>query len=310
MAVEKHSSDKRLALRQFFTHIAAKKPSVRCRWGHRRRKSVPASPPAVSPAAPSTFKSDKIWPAGKALKSGLALVKASAIASFSANEVRAVVDGNVYRLLARFFAISLPINSGQGKKVFSDLANKLIDKKQAGTYNQAAMEFGALVCKPRKPECYCCPLRPDCAAFNTGQVNLLPVKIKTQKIRERYFNYIIAIENDGILMNKRGPNDIWGNLYEFPLFETERLIDAGRLTTEEKFVKAFGTEVHIKSVTGPVKHILSHQKLWATFFEIENYTKLSDLPEGWTHVKMPDLETLAQPKLIFHFLENFFKLKD
>lgn len=241
---------------------------------------------------------------------GIGEYTAAAIASFSANEVRAVVDGNVYRLLARFFAISLPINSGQGKKVFSDLANKLIDKKQAGTYNQAAMEFGALVCKPRKPECYCCPLRPECAAFNRGQVNLLPVKIKTQKIRERYFNYIIAIENDGILMNKRGPNDIWGNLYELPLFETERLIDAGRLTTEEKFVKAFGTEVHIKSVTGPVKHILSHQKLWATFFEIENYTKLSDLPEGWTHVKMPDLETLAQPKLIFHFLENFFKLKD
>ena len=240
---------------------------------------------------------------------GVGEYTAAAISSFSSNEARAVVDGNVFRLLARYFAISVPINSGQGKKVFSDLANRLIDKKQAGTYNQAVMDFGSLVCKPRKPDCPGCTLQPGCAAYSSGQVNELPVKIKSQKIRERYFNYIIAIKNGGILMNKRGPNDIWENLYELPLFETERSIDPGILTTQENFVNVFGSQVHIKSVAGPVKHQLSHQKLWATFIEIENDADLPFLSDAWTQVKISDLETLAQPKLIFHFLENFFKLK-
>jgi A/G-specific adenine glycosylase len=241
---------------------------------------------------------------------GVGEYTAAAISSFSANEARAVVDGNVFRLLARYFGVDIPINSGRGKKVFTELANELIDKKQAGTYNQAAMEFGSLVCKPKGPDCSRCPLRTGCAAYHTGQIHNLPVKIKTQKIRERYFNYIVAIDNNGILMNKRGPNDIWENLYELPLFETETLLDAGSLIAQENFIRAFGTGVRIKSVTGPVKHILSHQKLYASFFEIENYPEELSANDNWTYVKMNDLESLAQPKLIFHFFKNFFKLND
>lgn len=241
---------------------------------------------------------------------GIGDYTAAAISSFSSNEARAVVDGNVFRLLARYFGIDIPINSGKGKKIFTELANELIDKSQAGTYNQAAMEFGSLVCKPKNPDCPRCPLLPGCDAYRRGCVHELPVKIKNQKVRERYFNYIIAISDRGILMNKRGPNDIWENLYDLPLFETEMKIEPGSLILQENFVKAFGNQVHIKSISVPVKHILSHQKLYATFIELENYSEQFVTSNGWKYVKMEDLESLPQPKLIFHFFKNFFKLKD
>lgn len=241
---------------------------------------------------------------------GIGEYTAAAISSFSSDEPRAVVDGNVFRLLARFFGMDIAINSGKGKKIFSDLANELIDKSQPGTYNQAAMEFGSLVCKPKNPNCPSCPLQQGCDAFRTGRINELPVKIKSQKVRERYFNYVIVINHQGILMNKRGPNDIWENLYELPLFETDSFSDAGSLVVGENFTKAFGNEVFIKSVVGPIKHILSHQKIYATFLEIENYSEQFATQNGWDYVKVQALESLAQPKLIFHFLENFFKLKD
>lgn len=241
---------------------------------------------------------------------GIGEYTAAAISSFSSNEARAVVDGNVFRLLARYFGLDIPVNSGKGKKIFTELANNLIDKDQAGIYNQAAMEFGSLVCRPKNPDCPGCPLRPGCKAYLTNRIKELPVKIKSQKVRERYFNYIIAIDENKILMNKRGPNDIWENLYELPLIETQIPTEPGKLVVQEEFVKAFGNNVYIKSVSGPVKHILSHQKLYATFIQIENYSEQFATNNGWMYVKLQDLEGLAQPKLIFHFFKNFFKLKD
>lgn len=241
---------------------------------------------------------------------GIGEYTAAAISSFSSNEARAVVDGNVFRLLARYFAIDTPINSGKGKKIFTELANELIDKEQAGIYNQAAMEFGSLVCRPKNPDCPQCPLQNGCEAYRTNRVYELPVKIKTQKVRERYFNYIIAMRNNEILMNKRGPGDIWENLYDLPLFETKAPIDPGNLIVHEDFVKTFGKHITIKSFSGPVRHILSHQKLNACFIEIENYSEQFAASSGWKYVKLQDLQGLAQPKLIFHFFKNFFKLKD
>ncbi len=241
---------------------------------------------------------------------GVGEYTAAAIASFSSNEAKAVVDGNVFRLLSRFFGIDIPINSGRGKKVFTELANELIDKSRAGTYNQAAMEFGSMVCKPKNPVCIRCPLQTGCEAYRTGRINELPVKIKSQRVRERFFNYIIVKNDSGILMNKRGPNDIWENLYELPLFETEMMPEAGSLIFQDDFKKAFGNEVIIKSISDPVKHILSHQKLYATFIEIENYSEQFAIENGWFYVKMEELEGLAQPKLIFQFFKNFFKLKE
>ena len=239
---------------------------------------------------------------------GIGEYTAAAISSFSSNEAKAVVDGNVFRLLSRYFGIDTPINSTQGKKIFTELANELLDKQQAGTFNQAIMEFGSLQCKPKNPECPSCPLQAGCEARRTNRINDLPFKIKSQKIRERYFNYFLAIKNGQVLFNKRGPGDIWENMYELPLFETEKPINPHDLISSDKFISAFGKDTVICSVTKPVKHILSHQKLYATFIEIENFSEQFLNDSAWFYVQLDELEKLAQPKLIFQFFENFSKL--
>lgn len=241
---------------------------------------------------------------------GVGEYTAAAISSFSSDEARAVVDGNVFRLLSRFFGIDIPVNSGKGKKAFTELANELIDKSRPGIYNQAAMEFGSLVCRPRNPACQDCVLRQGCEAYRTGRINELPVKLKTGKTRDRYFNYVLASSSRGILMNKRGPGDIWENLYELPLFETAELYEPGDLVNSEQFKNTFGHQARIRSVTKPPVHILSHQKLYATFIEIENYSEQFAPESGWFYVKMDDIEKMAQPKLIFQFFKKFFKLTD
>ena len=241
---------------------------------------------------------------------GIGEYTAAAIASFSSNEAKAVVDGNVFRLLSRYFGIDTPTGSSKGKKLFTELANELMDKSQAGTYNQAAMEFGSLQCKPKNPDCHTCPLRPGCDAYHTGRINELPVKLKAQKIRERYFNYLLAAKNKRILIHKRGPNDIWQNLYQLPLIETEKPYLPEDLIRSETFTGILGNNVSILSVSEPVKHILSHQKLYARFIEIENFSEQFIVENGWVYVSLEELKSLAQPKLIFQFFKTFFKLTD
>jgi A/G-specific adenine glycosylase len=240
---------------------------------------------------------------------GIGEYTAAAISSFSSNERKAVVDGNVFRLLSRYFGIDIAINSLVGKKTFTELANELIDQKDPGTYNQAAMELGSLVCKPKNPDCPACPLQPGCEAYKSGRIHELPVKIKNQKVRDRYFNYVLVRNDKGILMHKRGPNDIWENLYELPLFESEQSGEGPKLVLRDDFRKAFGNEAIITYMSPPVRHILSHQRLYATFMEIANYSEQFPAENGWLYVKTEDLESLAQPKLIFQFFENFLKLK-
>lgn len=239
---------------------------------------------------------------------GIGEYTAAAISSFSSNEAKAVVDGNVFRLLSRYFGIDTPINTGKGKKIFTDLANELLDQTQAGIFNQAMMEFGSLQCKPKNPDCQICPLQISCEARLKNRISELPVKIKAQKSRERYFNYILAIKNDQILVNKRRSGDIWENMIDLPLFETESRTEIPDLIQSENFIKAFGKQVLIRSVSKPVKHILSHQKLNTTFIQIENFTDDFLRDQSWFYVSREELEKLPQPKLIFQFFENFFKL--
>lgn len=238
---------------------------------------------------------------------GIGEYTAAAISSFSQNEAKAVLDGNVFRLLSRFFGIDTPINSTAGKKLFSDLANQLLIPKHAALYNQAVMEFGALHCKPKNPLCESCPLQEACSAHQTNRITALPVKLKTLKVRERFFTYVVLHTDAGLLMKKRGPSDIWQNLYDFPLFETAVLLQPEELVQEDRFVEHFGGNVTIKSMHGPVKHLLSHQRLWAQFIEIEAAV-VPNLAQDWMWVHPEDLKNYAQPKLIFEFLINFFKL--
>jgi A/G-specific adenine glycosylase len=239
---------------------------------------------------------------------GIGEYTAAAISSFSSNEAKAVVDGNVFRLLSRYFGIDTPINTGKGKKIFTDLANELLDQTQAGTFNQAMMEFGSLQCKPKNPDCLQCPLQTSCEARLRNKINDLPVKLKSQKSKDRYFNYIVAIKNDKILVNKRSSGDIWENMIDLPLFETDSPIEVPDLIQSEKFIGAFGKQVLIRSISKPVKHILSHQKLNTSFIQIEQFTEEFITKQSWFYVSREEFEKLPQPKLIFQFFENFFKL--
>jgi len=240
---------------------------------------------------------------------GIGDYTAAAISSFAGNESKAVVDGNVFRVLARYFGIDEAINSTKGKKLFSEIANQLIDHSQPGLYNQAIMEFGSLQCRYKNPDCINCPLLLNCEAYQRKRVNELPVKLRKQKIRNRYFNYVIALKNDKILLNKRGPNDIWENLYEFPLFETPEQVQADQIINSPEFKNTFGVDITVRAVHGPVKHILSHQKLNTQFIVIENSRDSFDEKSGWFYADFEEMNALPQPKLIFAFLKNFFKLK-
>ena len=236
---------------------------------------------------------------------GIGEYTAAAISSFSANEAKAVVDGNVFRVLARYFGVDEPINSSKAKKLFTTLANDVIDPTNPAISNQALMEFGALHCKPQNPLCQTCPVQLGCYGYKNMLVDKLPVKLKKVAVRNRFFNYIVLINDQKLLMNKRGPNDIWQNLHELPLFETESYQDASYIVNEAEFRKRFG-KVEISSVEGPIKHLLSHQKIHAQFIVITQVDSGQVFKEeGWFFTDLTNLEKLAQPKLIFAFLKKF-----
>jgi len=240
---------------------------------------------------------------------GIGEYTAAAISSFSANEAKAVVDGNVFRLLSRYFGIEEPINSSKAKKVFSDLANSEIDKLQPGLSNQAMMEFGSLQCRPKNPLCETCPLRLSCEAYHKNLIEKLPVKLKKTQVKNRYFNYIVAVEGNSVLFNKRGPNDIWQNLFEFPLIETNEPSSALTILQSTAFKKLFGDNAVFKGGHGPVKHLLSHQRIHAQYVFIEGFDEHFKDEKQWFYTDIETLEQFAMPKLIFGFLKNFPTLK-
>jgi A/G-specific adenine glycosylase len=196
---------------------------------------------------------------------------ASAIASICYNEATAVVDGNVYRVLARYFGIRTPINSTKGIKEFKQLAQQLIDVENPGTHNQAVMEFGARMCKPQNPKCENCPLNNSCIALSKKQIKQLPVKEKKIKIRNRYFNYIVIKTTDNKTKIVKREKGIWLNLYEFPLIETLEEIDENQLIEHQEFNKLFEMlPITIKLFNKEVMvHKLSHQNIYTKFWVVK-----------------------------------------
>ncbi len=237
---------------------------------------------------------------------GIGEYTAAAISSFSANEAKAVVDGNVYRVLARYFGIDDPINSTQGKKKFQQLANELLNHDNPGLHNQAMMEFGAMLCKPKKPACGICPVRTGCFAFTYNAVGTLPVKINKLKVRERYFNYFVIVNDDEILLNKRDETDIWANMYDLPLVETSFLMPVNALVALPQVAEHFGEDLEIDSISQIYKHLLTHQRLYVRFIKIQ--TKTIKLKQKWFFANTKNLEKLALPKIIFIFIKKFFNL--
>ena len=235
---------------------------------------------------------------------GIGEYTAAAISSFSAGERKAVLDGNVFRVLSRVFGIETPINTTEGKKLFQQLAQDLISEIDPGVYNHAIMDFGATVCKPKAPLCQECVLQGECAAFEEDSITILPVKIKGKKSRNRYFNYFIVEMDGAILMAKRGGGDVWANLYEFPLIETNEDIDLGELVNGEEYRRYFGNTV-AEPVGGVTKHVLSHQNIYARFYRVEGVEALLEKKDSWDYFLLENLDKLAKHKLIFSFINKY-----
>ena len=230
---------------------------------------------------------------------------ASAIASIAFNEPTAVVDGNVYRVLSRYFGINTPINSSKGIKEFKELAQSLIDKSQPGTFNQAIMDFGAIQCKPKKPLCMFCPFSESCLALQKNLIEVLPVKEKKVKVKKRYFNYLVVkTKDDKTMLTERKGKGIWQGLYQFPLLEETHMITKEELLALDKFNELFPNDVSISLFNKKdIVHKLSHQHLYTQFWVIET-EQLSSANISWKNI-----EDYPVPVLIANFLEDF-KLKN
>jgi len=202
---------------------------------------------------------------------GIGDYTAAAIASICFDEKTAVLDGNVFRFLSRVFGIETPINTLAGKKIFSELANQLICQTDSpADFNQGIMEFGSLLCKPQQPECLLCPFQTHCAAFQTGKVEELPVKLKMKATRNRFFNYLVMFSEDKqkVTLEKRNGHDIWKHLYQFPLIETTGKPASAAQIKSHKLLK--GLEVSIRFATKlPWQHQLTHQKLHINFWLVQ-----------------------------------------
>lgn len=226
---------------------------------------------------------------------GVGEYTAAAIASFAFNKPHPVMDGNVFRVLSRIFGIKISIHSAKGKKAFREKAEELIDKKNPRVFNQAIMEFGALHCVPKSPNCTQCPFIGICVAYKKKLISQLPVKPKNNKIQKRFFNYLVINKGEKILIKKRTDKDIWKNLYDFPLIETKRNISMKELS---KFPEL--AQIKIKSVSPVLKHILSHQSIFARFWEVEG-TFLGH-PKNLVCVPKTRINNYAFPKLIERYL--------
>lgn len=237
---------------------------------------------------------------------GVGEYTAAAIASIAYGEPVPVVDGNVFRVLSRYFDVETDIASPAAKKEFKELAAALLPKEQASLFNQAMMEFGALQCVPRNPDCGSCVFNDSCAALQKKKVDSLPVKLKKTKVVNRYFNYLILKDaNERSLVAKREAKGIWHGLYEFPLFETGQDIGqeemAGLLQNSGQDWSREGIETSDLRLlnTKKIIHKLSHQHLHIHFWELKTDKPLVG------GMSFPEIEKLPFPIVIYNFIEEY-----
>ena len=200
---------------------------------------------------------------------GIGVYTAAAITSFAFDMPYAVVDGNVIRVLSRVFGVSTPFDTSAGKKEFQQLAQELLIEKDAAIYNQAIMEFGAIQCKPKSPDCSSCPMQDFCVAYTANSVAELPVKSKKIKVKNRFLHYLMIEQEDNIFLGKR-KSGIWTGLYEFPFLEFPVKMDEKQVMQSDEWLKIFlNSTCDVKSVSSEFIHILSHQKIHAQFWQIK-----------------------------------------
>ncbi|MGH1436103.1 MAG: A/G-specific adenine glycosylase [Lewinella sp.] len=242
----------------------------------------------------------------RALK-GVGPYTAAAIASFAFQLPYAVVDGNVYRLLSRFFDDATPIDISQGIKHFAGLAQELLPKDSAATYNQAMMDMGATICTPKKPLCEACPLNRECQGLANGTITERPVKVKKLKRSTRYFNYLVVQHPDFRMIEKRTAKDIWRNLYQFPLVETKASLDTLSQLLEEQSWPDWLLAENLQLIRklGPRKQELTHQRIIADFWEFKYIGNRPDrLPEGINLIKPENCSKFAFPKVISWYFDD------
>ncbi len=235
---------------------------------------------------------------------GIGSYTASAIASFVYQLPHAVVDGNVYRVLSRYFGIETPTDSLQGKKMYALVAEELMDKSKPGIYNQAIMDFGATVCKPASPACIACPLKKYCSAYYYNMVHSLPVKSKKLKNRVRHFSYIVFNYGKKYYLRKRDEKDIWRGLYEFFLVETGRAVASEEVLASATFRDTIGeNHYEVVDVSDEFSQQLTHQTIRGRFIRIRIQ---APLPQEYS-LKLygkKQIEGLPFPKFISSYLED------
>lgn len=236
--------------------------------------------------------------------SGVGTYTAAAICSFAYNQPYAVLDGNVYRVLSRLFAIETPIDSVKGKKEFETLATELLPHKNPAEHNQAIMEFGALQCVPKSPCCKHCPLNIMCKAYNLMMVHQLPIKSKKTAVSHRFFNYLFIKHEEQTFLQKRIAKDVWQHLYEFPLIETENSMSLIRLLEMQEFKLLFEniTKIEILKKTNPMQHILSHRVIHAQFISI-SISEINEQLSSYIKVPISEIDHFPVSRLMELFLE-------
>lgn len=232
---------------------------------------------------------------------GVGNYTAAAIASFAFKEAVAAVDGNVYRVLARIFGIKDDIMTNQAKKIFQSLANELIPNDQPDIFNQAMMDFGSMVCKPKQPLCEECFMQEECFAFRNNEIANFPVKSKKVKVKKRFFHFLLLENADkNIVIEQRSDNDIWKNLYQFPLIETNQ--EATEEIIQSEFKKIFSKNqlTDFQELTDYfTKHQLTHQQLHIRFYKSKiDYSEKTISPK--------DVQKYAFPVPLKKFLKKYY----
>jgi len=233
---------------------------------------------------------------------GVGPYTAAAISSFAFNLPHAVIDGNVSRVLARVFGIKKPVDSTEGKKIIVSLAGELLDKNEPGVYNQAIMDFGAVVCRPLVPLCSNCVFKKICLAFRNDHVKTLPLKSKRIIIKERWFYYFVLSEENRVVIQQRNAKDIWNQLYEFPMIERKAAIKIEDILPEaEELGWLKNKKYNVISISPAYKQRLSHQVINARFIQIKLKGK-ANLNQDQLLLTASQLSKFPFPRLINHYL--------
>jgi len=240
---------------------------------------------------------------------GIGEYSAASITSLAFDEPRAAIDGNVYRLLSRFFGIREAVGSVTGRKLAKAKAEMLMDPTRPGQFNQAMIEYGALVCTPQKPACNGCLFNETCYAFRHGLTQEIPVRKKKTAIRNRFFYYLVITFGENgeldVIVNKREGKDIWRNLYDFPLIESTTRLTSWKLMKSNAWKEIFrDRSPEVLHVSEEFRHVLSHQTIMATFYNIT----LKEAPDGTgIHLPLSLVETFPFPALITKYWQKYFQ---